>query len=442
MCIRSYSKNLFIVGQLLLIGFVTNAQFAQQGPKLVGSGAVANASQGYSVAISADGNTAIAGSYSDNNGAGAVWIYTLSNDTWVQQGSKLVGTGATGNALQGHSVSISSDGNTAIIGGHSDNSGAGAVWVFTRSGGVWSQQGSKLVGTGAVGNASQGWSVSLSADGNTAIIGGYTDNSGAGAAWVFTRTGGVWSQQGSKLVGTGATGNAAQSWSVCLSFDGGTAIVGGYDDNTGAGAAWIYKRSGSTWTQQGFKLVGTGAIGKAAQGSSVSLSSEGNTAIIGGYKDNNQAGAAWVFTRSVIGVWLQQGSKLVGTGAIGNASQGSSVSVSFTGNTVIIGGYKDNNQTGAAWMYNRNGSVWTQQGPKLVGTGAVGNASQGYSVSLSSDGNSAIIGGVDNGQTGAAWVFIATPKHMANIYPRQALLVSPIPPPQQENQCRMNAGHK
>jgi hypothetical protein len=72
----------------------------------------------------------------------------------------------------------------------------------------WVQQGDKLVGTGAVGVAGQGWSVSLSSDGNTAIVGGLNDSSGAGAAWVFTRSGVVWSQQGNKLVGTGAVGNA------------------------------------------------------------------------------------------------------------------------------------------------------------------------------------------------------------------------------------------
>src|ERR1700756_1245095 len=78
-------------------------------------------------------------------------------------GTKLVGSGAVGNAQQGQSVALSADGNTAIIGGNSDNSNAGAAWVFTRDGGVWSQQGNKLVGTGAVGTAQQGWSVALSA---------------------------------------------------------------------------------------------------------------------------------------------------------------------------------------------------------------------------------------------------------------------------------------
>jgi hypothetical protein len=74
----------------------------------------------------------------------------------------------------------------------------GAAWVYTRSGGVWTQQGSKLVGTGAVGNAVQGISAALSADGNTAIVGGPIDNGRSGAAWVYTRSGGVWTQQGLK----------------------------------------------------------------------------------------------------------------------------------------------------------------------------------------------------------------------------------------------------
>src|SRR5207302_1802677 len=88
----------------------------------------------------------------------------------------------------GWSVSLSSDGNTVIVGGYGDNGNKGAGWAFTRSGGVWTQQGSKLVGTGAIGAAQQGYSVALSSDGNTAIVGGYTDNGGAGAAWVYVVT--------------------------------------------------------------------------------------------------------------------------------------------------------------------------------------------------------------------------------------------------------------
>jgi hypothetical protein len=116
------------------------------------------------------------------------------------------------------SVALSADGNTAIVGGPCDGGssggcgtnipGVGAAWVYTRSGGVWTQQGPKLVGTGAVGQAGQGSGVALSADGNTAIVGGYGDNSNTGAAWVYTRSGGVWTQQGPKLVANDAVGSA------------------------------------------------------------------------------------------------------------------------------------------------------------------------------------------------------------------------------------------
>ena len=132
----------------------------------------------------------------DNSLTGAAWVFTRSGGVWTQQGNKLVGTVAVGAAVQGCSVALSADGNTAIVGGPWDDpvgrlSRAGAVWAFTRSGGLWTQQGNKLVGTGAVGGASQGDSVALSADGNTAIVGGSKENEGSGAAWVFTRSDGV-----------------------------------------------------------------------------------------------------------------------------------------------------------------------------------------------------------------------------------------------------------
>src|ERR1039457_2230234 len=182
---------------------------------------------------------------------------------FVQQGSKLVGIGTVGTPWQGQSAALSGDGNTATVGGPFDNNGVGAMWVYTRSGGVWYQQGGKLVGTGAVGRAYQGTSVALSSDGNTALVGGPNDYNNVGAAWVYTRSGGVWYQQGGKLVGTGAVGSAYQGTSVALSADGNTALVGGPNDYNNVGAAWVYTRSGGVWYQQGGKLVGTGAVGSA-----------------------------------------------------------------------------------------------------------------------------------------------------------------------------------
>jgi hypothetical protein len=193
---------------------------------------------------------------------------------------------------------LSADGNTAIVGGRNDNGYIGATWVYTRSNGFWTQQGSKLVANDAVGAANQGWSVAASADGNTAIVGGSADNSGVGAVWVYVRSNGVWTQQGSKLIGTGAVGIAQQGYSVAASADGNTAIVGGANDNSGIGAVWVYTRSNGVWTQHGDKVVANGAVGPAQQGWAVALSGDGNTAVVGGRVDNSQAGATWVFTRS------------------------------------------------------------------------------------------------------------------------------------------------
>ena len=123
-----------------------------------------------------------------------VWtvLATQTQAEFGQQGPKLVGTGGvpsvfSGGVYQGFSVSLSGDGNTAIVGEPEDNSKAGAAWVYTRSGGVWTQQGPKLVGAVAIGAALQGFSVSLSGDGNTAIVGGYNDSASSGAAWVYVQ---------------------------------------------------------------------------------------------------------------------------------------------------------------------------------------------------------------------------------------------------------------
>lgn len=399
------------------------AQFVQQGPKLVGTGVAGYAEQGYSVALSGDGNTAIVGGPNDNGGVGAVWVYTRSGGVWAQEGTKLVPPAGVGTVGFGTSVTLSSDGNTAIVGAPGAGGGAGAAWVFTQSAGVWSEPGTLLIGTGAVGGAAQGNAVALSGDGNTAILGGMNDNDQMGAAWVFTQSGGVWTQQGPKLIGTGVANSFApdaQGSSVALSADGNTAIVGGIFDNFEVGAAWVYTRTGGVWSQQGAKLVGTGATSNSHQGASVALSADGNTALVGGSSDNLGIGATWVYTRAG-GVWSQQGSKLVGSGFVGYVvEQGLSVALSADGNTALVGGNGDNDIRGAAWAFTRSGGVWSQAGNKLVGVGAdagvLEGAAQGSSVALSGDGSTAIVGGPADNSTslptgqdigvGAAWVFV------------------------------------
>src|SRR5262249_23166712 len=160
---------LAICAALLLSTGPAPAQFAQQGPKLVGSGSVGTANQGRSVALSRAGNTAMVGGAGDRGGAGAAWVFAGGGGAGMQQGPKLVGSGTVGPApaMQGTSVALSADGNTAIVGGVGDNGFIGAAWVFTRSGGVWTQEGPKLVGGGGGGGfVNHGASAARSGRGN------------------------------------------------------------------------------------------------------------------------------------------------------------------------------------------------------------------------------------------------------------------------------------
>jgi hypothetical protein len=390
--------------------------WAQQGGKLVGTGHVGEGEFahvgegefGTSVALSDDGDTALIGGPADDENVGAAWVFTRSGTTWAQQGGKLTGTGESGAGRFGRSVTLSADGDTALIGGTRDDGFAGAAWVFTRSGSTWAQQGEKLTGTGAVGQAEFGRSVALSADGDTALVGGWSDNGNAGAAWAFTRSGTTWGQQGGKLTGTGETGEGAFGTSVALSADGNTALIGGPRDNGEAGAAWAFTHSSSTWTQQGGKLTGTGGTGAGRFGESVALSADGNTALIGGPEDDAATGGAWALTRSG-GAWSQQGSKLTG-GEEDNSEFGVLVALSADGNTALVGGWNNDGRKGAAWVFTRSGGVWSQQGPKLTaGSESESGAGFGTSVALSADGNTALIGAPgDDNRKGAAWVFTRT----------------------------------
>ena len=292
--------------------------------------------------------------------------YPLQIDPFFQQGSKLTGGEESGKGLAGESVSLSADGDTAVVGAPNDNGGAGAAWVFTRSGVTWAQQGPKLLGGEESGTGHFGNDVAVSGDGSTAIIGAPGDNSNAGAAWIFTRSGSTWAQQAPKLTGGEESGAGRFGFRVALSGDGTIATIGGPGDNGGVGAAWAFTRSGSVWEQQAPKLVGGEEVGKGEFGVSVALSSDASSALIGGGGDNSELGAAWVFARSG-STWEQQGSKLTGGGEVGKARFGFRVALSSDASTALIGGGGDNSELGAAWVFARSGSTWEQQGSKLDG---------------------------------------------------------------------------
>ncbi len=381
----------------------------QQGPKLTGAGESGAGQLGASAALSADGNTAIVGGPVDNNEVGAAWVFTRTGSTWTQQGPKLTGSGEQGAGNFGYSVALSADGKTALIGGRRDHGTIGAAWVFTSSGSSWTQLGSKLTaGSEEKGEGQFGYRVALSGDGKTALIGAPDDNGGVGAAWAFAFNGSSWEPQGPKVTGSEEFGAAEFGKSVALSNTGETALVGGSADSSALGAAWVFTRTGSTWTQQA-KLKGSGEKGTGRIGISAALSSDGNTALVGGGSDNGELGAAWVFVRTE-SVWAQQGPKLTASEEVGTAHFGFAAALSADGNTALIGGGGDNTEVGAAWEFVRSEATWTQLGSKLTGGGEVGTAHFGYSVALSETASTAIVGGLaDNNLAGAAWAFSTTP---------------------------------
>ena len=254
--------------------------------------------------------------------AGAAYVYARSGSTWKQQASVKASNTGAGDAF-GSSLALSSDGNTLAVGAfreasaatgingnQADNSAsnAGAVYVYTRSGSTWSQQAYvKASNTGA--DDAFGFSVALSSDGNTLVVGApYEDSnatgingnqadnsaSSAGAVYVYARSGSTWSQQAYVKASNAGAGDRFGS-SVTLSGDGNILAVGAFReasnatgingdqaDNSAlsAGAAYVYARSGSTWSQQAYVKASNARAGDFF-GRSVALGGDGNTLAVG-----------------------------------------------------------------------------------------------------------------------------------------------------------------
>jgi hypothetical protein len=318
---------------------------------------------------------------------------------FTQQGSKLVAADAIGaNPLQGFSVAISADGNTAIVGAPQDGptsagpspSPSGAAWVWTRSNGVWSEQ-QKLTVSDGVNGQLFGYSVGLSADGNTAIIGGPGDTY-YGSAWIFTRSNGVWTESAKlSFSGQALAIDDAIGMSVAISGDGMTAIVGAPAHSHDYGGAFVFTRAGAnTWIQQA-QLEGTNVRGDGPLlGRSVGLSNDGNTAIVGA-PVATPGGGFVIFTRSG-GVWTQQGGLLTASSGTGTAP-GEAVALSGDGQTAIAGVPNNQGNPAGALIFGLAGGIWAQQGSSLSTPATVTPAYLGNYVSLSNGGDVAIVGG-------------------------------------------------
>ena len=194
---------------------------------------------GYSVSISASGDTIVVGAYRANSNKGYVKVYKNISGTWTQQGAKI--TGEASNDRFGVSVSISASGDTIVVGAHNaavgGNSFTGYVKVYKNISGTWTQQGAKITGE-ATGDYF-GVLVSISASGDTIVVGAPYANSNTGYAKVYKNISGTWTQQGAKITGE-ATGDYFGK-SVSISASGDTIVVGAYGANSNTGYAKVYK---------------------------------------------------------------------------------------------------------------------------------------------------------------------------------------------------------
>ncbi len=382
------------------------APLVQQGTGILPSGTVGAAMTGSAVALSGDGSTALIGGHGDNDFAGAVWPYTRSASGYVAQASKLTPSDGVAPTDFGSAVALSTDGTTALIAGSFDNNTAGAVWFFSRSGSTWTQDGPKITQSGS---GFLGTNIALSGDGSTALIASpeVDTQSGQlvkpGQVLVYVRSGSTWSLQSTITSSDPAASNFGVGLS--LSRDGSTAVIGA--GTASGGEASVYTRSGSTWTA-GPPLTTTDAASNGLFGSASAVSANGATVLVGAPEDNGLVGAVFPFVRSG-STWVQQGPKLVPSGGTPPdlfGSQNGGLSLSDDGNTALITTAFDNNLVGGAWTFTRSGSTWTQQGSILTPSDESGASQFGWSSSLSGDGATALIGGpFENSDAGATWVF-------------------------------------
>jgi hypothetical protein len=361
---------------------------------------------GYAVALSADGNTALAGASYDDPGVqadqGSAYVFAGGGASWSQQ-ERLVAWGEGGEGSRfGYAVALSADGNTALVGAPNDDvsfkNNQGSAYVFARSGALWSQQ-ARLIASDGAAEDEFGWVVTLSADGNTALIGVPFDDVGdhesQGSAYIFARSGTSWGQQAHLFAPDGET-SIRFGYAVALSADGNTALVGSPDENVSGnffqGSAYIFARSGTSWSQQA-RLISLDGAAQDSFGSAVALNADGNIALVGAPRDdigyNYNQGSAYVFARSGMS-WSQQ-AHVFASGGWQDDHFGNAVALSADAYTALIGAQGMHDYLDSAYVFTRSGALWSEQA-KLLPFVRTANNWFGDSVALSADGNTALIG--------------------------------------------------
>ena len=337
---------------------------------------------------------------------GAFYVFNKSGGTWSQL-DKITPTNGTGGLGIGF-TSISDDGNYFMSGQTEDDNG-GSVLIWSKSSGTWSEQ--KIQPPVTTNNVSFGHSGKLSGDSNYVIVGDPFYDSQKGMAWIFSRSGSTWTQQ------TLLTPSDYNIWmsgsSVSINIDATYAVVGAERHNVvidsnnpshdfNSGGVYVWTRSGSTWTQQ-TTLHASVKQSSQFMGTSVDINDDATYIITGAYSYDISGGAAnvggaYIFTRSG-STWTQQ-TILTPSDAAAGDGFGRAVAISGDGKYAVVGARTKPSATrvGAAYVFERSGSTWTQV-EKIVGTHAINNSEfGGFSVSISDDGSTVTIGG---GATGA-----------------------------------------
>ncbi len=352
--------------------------------------------------VALEGDTALAGAPFDRDqglNSGSAYVFVRTGTTWTQQAKLAAEDGAY---AYWFGVSVALSGNIALVGALGANGTAfasGAAYAFVRSGTTWTQE-AKLVASDGASGDDFGSSVALS--GNTAVIGaGGDDDHGydSGSTYVFVRTGTVWTQQ-AKLAASDAA--AGSGMGAAVDVDGDTAVAGVW--RSSPGAAYVFVRNGTAWTQEAKLVADDVAVG---QYFGFGVDVEGDFAIVGASGDaaaGENSGAAYVFARNGTS-WTQE-AKLV-------ASDGSPWSffgyaVAFDGDTAAVGAR--GGTTGSAYVFERGGTGWTEEAKLGPSDGAVGDAF-GRSVGL--NGGTVLVGASSHDHlgrdSGSAYVYRLTP---------------------------------
>ncbi len=295
--------------------------------------------------------------------------------------------------------SVSINGDYAIVGADTIDF-KGSAYIFKREDANWIQQ-AKLLASDAARGDMFGMSVAISGD--LAIVGAQGDNSYRGSAYIFKRIDVNWVQQTKLLASDGA---ASDMFGSSVSISGDWAIVGAEGDDGSRGSAYLFKRDGTIWSQKA-KITASDGVEGDMFSCPVSISDD---YVIAGAMNADgseiDSGAAYIFVRDGNN-WNQQAKLIASDGAEGDML---GCSVSLKDQFAIAGAFYAEGSvpySGAAYVFVRDGNSWTQQAKLAASDGA---ESDQFGAAVSIDGLHAFVGAIqddDNGaDSGSAYVFI------------------------------------